>query len=348
MKIIVASHTYIVDLNREKLRELANLEPDVEVTVIVPRRWRPGGVQNKIIETEYLDEGSFKVVPVANFSENNQGLLTFGLDLIKVLQEFKPDIIQVEQGSKALTYAQFISLNKLLCLKAKNVFFTWWNLPYDLQFPVSLLEDYNLKNTDGIVAGNKDGEDILRQRGYAGPIKVLPQLGVDETLFKPESQPELQQKLGISADDFVVGFVGRFVDEKGILTLNQALGGLSDVASATLRERSQPQIKTMTATKTEYKYIHLDEKNVPIITGSTMKVVELITSVKAYGWTPEELHESYPHLSMSQIHSALAYYWDNREEIDADYEKREEYVKQAEREAGMSPIAVKIRKMGLK
>jgi uncharacterized protein (DUF433 family) len=104
----------------------------------------------------------------------------------------------------------------------------------------------------------------------------------------------------------------------------------------------------MTATKTEYKYIHLDEKNVPIISGSTMKVVELITSVKAYGWTPEELHESYPHLSMSQIYSALAYYWDNREEIDADYEKREEYVKQAEREAGISPIAVKIRKMGLK
>ncbi len=122
MKIIVASHTYIVDLNREKLRELANLEPDVEVTVIVPRRWRPGGVQNKIIESEYLDEGSFKVVPVANFSENNQGLLTFGLDLIRVLQEFKPDIIQVEQGSKALTYAQFISLNKLVNLKAKNVF----------------------------------------------------------------------------------------------------------------------------------------------------------------------------------------------------------------------------------
>ncbi len=102
----------------------------------------------------------------------------------------------------------------------------------------------------------------------------------------------------------------------------------------------------MTATKTEYKYIHLNEKNVPIITGSTMKVVELITSVKAYGWTPEELHESYPHLSMSQIHSALAYYWDNREEIDADMERRYQYAEKMRQEAGISPIAVKIRKMG--
>ncbi len=81
-------------------------------------------------------------------------------------------------------------------------------------------------------------------------------------------------------------------------------------------DRSLLLIKTMTTTKTEYKYVHLDEKNVPIITGSTMKVVELITSVKAYGWTPEELQENYPHLSISQIHSALAYYGDNQAEID--------------------------------
>ena len=104
----------------------------------------------------------------------------------------------------------------------------------------------------------------------------------------------------------------------------------------------------MTTTNTEYKYVHLDEKNVAIITGSTMKVVELIASVKAYSWTPEQLHENYPHLSMSQIHSALAYYWDRQAEIDADMEEREEYVKQAELEAGISPFAVRIRKMGLK
>jgi len=103
----------------------------------------------------------------------------------------------------------------------------------------------------------------------------------------------------------------------------------------------------MTATKTEYKYIHLDEKNVPIITGSTMKVVELITSVKAYGWTPEELHENYPHLSMSQIYSALAYYWDNREEIDADMERRYQRSEKLRQEVGESPVAVRLRAEGL-
>ncbi|MBW4562689.1 MAG: hormogonium polysaccharide biosynthesis glycosyltransferase HpsO [Mojavia pulchra JT2-VF2] len=228
MKILVASHTYIVDLNCEKLRALSQLEPGIEVTVVVPKRWKPGGVQNKVIETEYCDEGAFRIVPIYNFSQNHQGLLTFGSDLISLLQQFRPEIIQVEQGSRALAYTQMIFLNQLLRLKAKNIFFTWWNLPYELKFPVALLEKYNLKHSHGIICGNQDGAEILQQRGYRGPIKVMPQLGVDERLFAPQPQPELATQLGIKPSDFVVGFVGRFVQEKGLLTLLQALVALQD------------------------------------------------------------------------------------------------------------------------
>jgi glycosyltransferase involved in cell wall biosynthesis len=226
MKILVASHTYIVDLNCEKLRELARLEPEIHVTIAVPKRWRPGGVQNKIIETTQRIEGNFRVIPVFNLSKNNQGLLTFGFDIISLLKEFKPDIIQVEQGAKSLLYAQLITLNRILRLKAKNVFFTWWNLPYTNKFPISLLEAYNLRHTDGLISGNQDGVDILREHGYRGAVTVLPQLGVDENLFSPSSQPELASELEIKPDEFVVGFVGRFVEEKGILTLIKAIARL--------------------------------------------------------------------------------------------------------------------------
>ncbi|BDA74151.1 glycosyl transferase, group 1 [Rivularia sp. IAM M-261] len=223
MKILVASHTYIVDLNCEKLRALSRLENNTEVTVVVPKRWKPGGVQNKIIETQYKDEGNFRIVPVSNFSQNHQGLLTFGADLISLLKSFRPDIIQVEQGAKSLAYAQFITLNKLLALKAKNVFFTWWNLPYSLNKVASLLEKYNLDNTHGIISGNQDGASILTQRGYNGKIKVMPQLGVDENLFTPKLQPQLAEKLNLKLGEFIIGFVGRFVPEKGIMTLLSAL-----------------------------------------------------------------------------------------------------------------------------
>ncbi|MGQ4649235.1 hormogonium polysaccharide biosynthesis glycosyltransferase HpsO [Lyngbya aestuarii] len=223
MRILVASHTYIVDLNCEKLRALARLESDIEVTVVVPRYWRPGGVQNKLMETQPHQEGSFRVVPISNFSQNNQGLLTFGAEIIPLLRQLRPQIIQVEQGAKALSYAQLITLNRLLGLKAKNVFFTWWNLPYNLKFPVSWLEAYNLRHTHGLIAGNQDGVSVLRQHGYQGLVKVMPQLGVDKNRFCPQPQPELKRQLGIKPDEFVVGFVGRFVEEKGLLNLGKAL-----------------------------------------------------------------------------------------------------------------------------
>lgn len=226
MKILVASHTYIVDLNCEKLRSLTRIDPTVEVTVVVPKRWNPGGVQSRKIETQPRDEGRFRIVPISNFSQNNQGLLSFGADIIPLLREFRPDIIQVEQGAKSIGYAEFITLNRLLGLNAKNVFFTWWNLPYDVTFPLSLLENYNLTHTHGLVVGNQDGADVLRDHGYRGPACVMPQLGVDESIFCPTPQSELAEQHGIERDDFVIGFVGRFVAEKGLLTLFEALGKL--------------------------------------------------------------------------------------------------------------------------
>lgn len=228
MRILVASHTYIVRLNCEKFRTLASLSPDIEVTIVVPKRWRPGGVQNKLIASEPWQDKNFRVMPIANLSQNNQGLLTFAPELISLLRQFRPHIIQTEQGAKALAQVEMITLNRVLNLGAKLLFFTWWNIPYTLKFPVSLLERYNLTHTHGIISGNQDGADILHARGYRGEMRVLPQLGVDELLFRHQPQVDLATQLGIEPHEFVVGFVGRFVEEKGLLTLCRALAGLSD------------------------------------------------------------------------------------------------------------------------
>ena len=225
MRILVASHTYVTDLNCEKFRSLARL--GASVAIVVPRRWRPGGVQTQIIRPQPRQEENFRIVPVSNFSQNHQGLLTFGADLLPLLHQFRPQIIQVEQGTKSLGYAQLISLNRLLNLQAKNVFFTWWNLPYTLKFPLAQLEAYNLRHTDGAIAGNQAAAEILQQRGYRKSIAIIPQLGVDAQRFCRQSQPELAAELNLLPTDFVVGFIGRFVAEKGLLTLAAALQSLS-------------------------------------------------------------------------------------------------------------------------
>lgn len=106
-------------------------------------------------------------------------------------------------------------------------------------------------------------------------------------------------------------------------------------------------MSTTFPTTTSYEYIHLDNKGIPYIVGSTMKVVELVVAQKAYGWSPEELHFQHPYLSMSQIYSALAYYWEHKEPLDVDIERRLDYARKSRDEAGASPLATRLRDQGL-
>jgi uncharacterized protein (DUF433 family) len=96
-----------------------------------------------------------------------------------------------------------------------------------------------------------------------------------------------------------------------------------------------------------YEHVQLDAGGVPIIAGTTMKVIELVMAQMAHGWSPEELHFQHPYLTLGQIHSALAYYWDHKEELDADIEQRWQFAEQSRQEAGPSPLAAKLRAQGL-
>lgn len=75
-------------------------------------------------------------------------------------------------------------------------------------------------------------------------------------------------------------------------------------------------------TETRYEHVMLDETDSPVIAETTMKVIELVLDHKAYGWSPEELQFQHPYLTLGQIYSALAYYWDHQEVLDADIERR--------------------------
>ena len=69
-------------------------------------------------------------------------------------------------------------------------------------------------------------------------------------------------------------------------------------------------------------HIILDEKGVAWIDDTNVKVVEVVTDKLAYNSSPEEIHAQYPHLSMGQIHAALAYYYDHQAELDEEIQRR--------------------------
>lgn len=103
----------------------------------------------------------------------------------------------------------------------------------------------------------------------------------------------------------------------------------------------------MAVATTDYKHIQLDEQGTAIIVGSTMKVVELVASYLADGWNPAELNTQYPHLSLGQIHSALAYYWDHQDLLDAEMQRRDAYVREIQQQAPESPFVARLKAQGL-
>ena len=102
----------------------------------------------------------------------------------------------------------------------------------------------------------------------------------------------------------------------------------------------------MTYTTTDYKHIQLNNDDVPVIAGTTMKVVERVMAHFAHGWSPEELHFQFPHVSLGKIYSALAYYWDHKDALDADIERRDKIVDEIRRQTQPSRIAQKLREQG--
>ena len=103
----------------------------------------------------------------------------------------------------------------------------------------------------------------------------------------------------------------------------------------------------MSMVETRYEHIALNEDSVPFIAGTTMKVIELVLERMAYGWSPEELHFQHPYLTLGQIHSALAYYWDHQEELDRDIERRLQHVQEVQRATPPSPLDARLKATGL-
>ncbi|MGA3025337.1 MAG: DUF433 domain-containing protein [Bryobacteraceae bacterium] len=69
-----------------------------------------------------------------------------------------------------------------------------------------------------------------------------------------------------------------------------------------------------------------------------------VTVMRVAGWykmglTPEEIATQYGHLTLAQVHAALAYYHANTEEIEADLAQEEAFADRADRDSEPRPAS---------
>jgi uncharacterized protein (DUF433 family) len=80
----------------------------------------------------------------------------------------------------------------------------------------------------------------------------------------------------------------------------------------------------------------------PHILGHRIKVKHVAVWYEQMGMTPTEIVATYPTITLSQVHSALAYYYDHRDEIQAEIEEERQFVETLR--AGQPSILEKVRR----
>jgi len=110
--------------------------------------------------------------------------------------------------------------------KTPLVFYTFQNLDKWYPPPFSWMERYSIDRCSGWLAAGRLVEKVMLGRGYdRKPHRTMP-LGVDIDLFRPDLQARQQVRTNLSWSSGgppVVGYLGRFVAEKGLDLLMEVL-----------------------------------------------------------------------------------------------------------------------------
>ena len=70
----------------------------------------------------------------------------------------------------------------------------------------------------------------------------------------------------------------------------------------------------------------------PIVQGTRIKVAQIAIEYERMGWTPDEIVQAHPHLTLPQVHDALSYYYSHLDEINADIHAGERIVEAIRRQ----------------
>ncbi|MBL7205190.1 MAG: DUF433 domain-containing protein [Desulfobacteraceae bacterium] len=64
----------------------------------------------------------------------------------------------------------------------------------------------------------------------------------------------------------------------------------------------------------------------PVIDGTRTRVIDIAIEYEMLGHSPDEIIGSHPHLTLHQVHDALSFYYENREEFDHKFEQDREII----------------------
>lgn len=178
--------------------------------MITPPRWRETGVDVETVDDEY-----FPVIRSRTFLSKHIQLFAYDpFPIIKALRRHRPHVIDMDHEPYSIPCAEIIQLRNIFAPDARIVMQTAQNILKKYPFPFSLLEKRALKQVSAAYMCSETVRDVLESKGFEKPIFNAP-FGIDRKLFYPGH--------GNRSEIPTIGFVGRLIKGKGLLTLIESL-----------------------------------------------------------------------------------------------------------------------------
>lgn len=202
--------------------------PDVVVRVITPTRWYES-FQEIVFQAEPATPCEEFPCPIRFSGYGSRFYYRSGVK--PHLRDFQPDIIHLEEEAWSLNALQTVRLKRKYCPNSRFIFRTSLSIPTKQRFGVLpiWIERTVFRETDIAFPLSTNAGRILTERGYTGKQIAFPN-GIDVRHFYKMDVRELQDSLGLSSC-FVLGYVGRLLQMKGIGTLLEALADLVNRAT---------------------------------------------------------------------------------------------------------------------
>lgn len=222
-RLLTVGHSYVVALNRRLTHELARAGAGRwDVTVAAPR-FMHGDLRP--IPLEAYPGEPCRLVPVSTYATAWPHAMLYGRSLRRLVAE-PWDVVHCWEEPFVLAGGQLAHWNRGAAL----VYYTFQNLAKHYPPPFNWLEQYALRRASGWLAAGHCVEATLRERrGYANkPYRTIT-LGVDTDVFRPDAAARRATQLELGWSESgppVVGFLGRFIPEKGLSLLMAALAAV--------------------------------------------------------------------------------------------------------------------------
>lgn len=221
MKLLAISHSCVADVNQELYVALARQGVDVEL--IVPAQWSDAYAGQRAASV--LPSVQFPVHQLPVLKPGNNMLHVYRSGLGGVLRRARPDIVLIDEEPGSAVLAQISAQCSLQ--RIPWVCYTKQNILKQYPPPFSTIEKRTYRQSKTVIALSEEVADVLRAKGYTGPTPLLAH-ACDLSLFRTEPNTELRAELGLGAEP-VLGYLGRFVPEKGLETL---IGAAAQLHSA--------------------------------------------------------------------------------------------------------------------